>query len=184
MKKLIISESHFAKYLEDYKGKPSLGYGKDSIVFDYGKDKVIKFAKNRYYREAFLESIKFMKKYPKYFVKIFGVTETYVIQEKADVKKVKTMLEELFEIFKKSENSDDDSFASFWEIIEFDEEYSYPDFTKEVKKNVTLFNFLREIQNFINEVKYIFAEDNYIDIDITDNNIGYDKNGNLKFVDI
>lgn len=188
MKKVIIDvflKEQLSKYYEDYVHKSPLGKGRHSVAYDYGNNKVIKFPKNRYYHEDFLETIKFMKKEPNFFAKIFKFNEDYVIQEKLDVKKANKFFAELFEIFKNIENEDEDAFASFWGIIEFDSEYEYPNYMKELQSNhKDLYNFLREVQELINTLTSL-AEDNGIDfLDFTDNQFGFDKQGELKLVDI
>lgn len=188
MKKIIIDsflKEQLSRYYNDYLHKQSIGKGRHSVAYDYNNNKVIKFPINGYYHEDFLETIKFMKEYPQYFAKIFKATDDYVIQEKLDVKKANKMFDELFQIFKNVENEDEDSFGKFWGIIEYDEEYSYKNFIEKIQKEHNeLYKFLREVQDLVGTLGTISYERGIDSLDFTDNQFGFDKNGEVKLVDI
>lgn len=58
------------------------GEGSIHIVYNYGKDKVIKFNQNQ--GEPISDHIKIFDKYPEIFPKVYDIGEDYVILEKLD----------------------------------------------------------------------------------------------------
>jgi hypothetical protein len=83
------------------------GEGSIHIVYNYGKDKVIKFNQNQ--GEPISDHIKIFDKYPDIFPKVYDIGEDYVILEKLDDNKAFREAHEINEIlFYNNPSLDDD----------------------------------------------------------------------------
>ena len=141
------------------------------------KELVYKFSKKSGYNDIEAEKYEFMQKYPQYFSKIVRLGKKYAVVEKLnseaakkDFLDINSLLYDNFEVPLKY------VLNNFYENIETDTK----PYKKALKKLFPVFEkFINLIQN-ISKVKYRDLDF----LDIHGGNFAYDKQGNLKMIDI
>jgi len=177
------------------------GEGSIHIVYNYGKDKVIKFNQNQ--GEPISDHIKIFDKYPEIFPKVYDIGEDYVILEKLDDNKANSEMWEckkylfsqsseippknqhIAKLVQRSRIKGPNWYNS--EMIQLiynnlDDSELKSQLQKELPSN--LYNSL--IKNWyplLQNVKNI-SWDSKIEKDINDENFGYNSKGELKMLDI
>lgn len=187
--------------------KEPLGSGVDHTAFPFEKfkDKIIKtpngnlIVKNNKFIKANndklnQEEMDIFKNNPKYFAKVFKLTDRYAIIEKLNTKDIRDDLDELGEGMIKFfvRNPEISKFftpkdPSLLEPSDFNvstdimHNRTDKEFLKGVMKNTKNKEFFRKLLKFIYGVYSLNLSKK--NLDIHDGNLGYDKNGNIKLLD-
>ncbi len=195
----------------DIKNKTSIGHGAFNYVFPYEKfqDKIIKtshgnleFIKNNKHflnKEPFnIKDVELMAKYPQFCAKVFRIRPNYAIVEKLDTRKFlddvlgttkclfNLLIQEprLADAFKPYINVEVSDPSDISLSVVIDLSHNYPLFHEKMSKNCgsVLFNKLYKL--IVDVHKSPLAGDKDYHLDIHDGNFGYNKNGDIKFLDI
>lgn len=190
--------------------KKILGQGQDHIVYDMETlpNTIIKIKKPKGYDSLSFEIYRGdYKRCPNLMAKLYKMTDTYLLIEKLDNKKVKEEVKYMKDlIFKHKEIANmfnyKDSTTTKYNFDNYDFIYNIANtlpYAHTVKENPnknhfknieTILKLLKPIDNKCSDLlkKYIdfiwLCKENYICRDIDANNIGYDLNGNLKCLDV
>jgi hypothetical protein len=175
------------------------GEGGQHIVYQYGKDKIIKFG----HYGKIDKNIKIFDKYPDIFPKVYDIEDDYIILEELDSSKSKN---ELYQIKSKlfNQSSEIPPFNPYIANLSQKSRIKGPNYYKssvtellynnlednelivQLKKELpnNLYNSL--IKNYYPLLKKIknLSWDSKIEKDINDENFGYTLKGNLKLLDI
>jgi hypothetical protein len=192
--------------------KPFIGRGGEADVYDFNKqsDKVIKYQKGDTFGmsdRSWNDNISIMNDNPDVFVKVYksNPEKHYLILEKVDAKKVVEEVKEMTKIFTNQNNKDkklffaedagwygSSTFKGIYEASGIIDPISIAK-TGILKGNTSdiklILNILKPYPNlfntFKNWVKFIELVNSKIGlkIDFSFENVGYDKQGNLKMFD-
>jgi hypothetical protein len=172
-----------------------IGSGGSSTVYAHPTDpnKVIKIYRGPYI-EDFTQRAEFFKKHPKYFPKVYGYGDRYIIEDKLDNKPIKQLNITLNSLANKLLGDDNPFTPDFLSYISrfdpnIEDEEEYDDYKYVVKKNPqiykkisSLYNLYKNVQNLVGkQPKMAHAEGT---IDFHSENIGVDNQGNFKLFDI
>jgi hypothetical protein len=184
----------------DIQKKTQLGAGNNAEGETYDlkshPDKVVKVYINSNYNEK-KDQYELMSKYPEFFVKIYKFTPKYVVMEK-----VKTPIPGVKELQKFTNNEASiervrggdpivnrysyDVVGGINQELKKDKNTIYTYILKEAKQlgKTDLVLQLTKIHDFFDKLYKTLPELKTYDLDIHDDNIGLDKQGNLKLFDI
>ena len=178
--KIILTELNSEK-------KQELGYGMFKQVFPLKSNPnyvVKKFSKEKESINNIQREIKFYEQYPDLYAEIKKVDfeKGYMIQEKLDTDKIYTQLEYIADAAR--DYYIGEQFDSSWIFYFLIEQFFETD-QESLKKFVNFagLSFLNKLYSFFTKIEEIGYGNGY-QMDLSINNIGIDKKGNIKFLDI
>lgn len=211
MKKIIISEKILSELnIKDKNKEKFIGYGGYQYAFQSDdKDKVIKFGResnededkgdgqgnytitkfaNREYNDDEIYEFQEMSKHPKYFPIFYKINKKFVVVEKLNSEKAR---QEYLTIAKFLQNNFKINRPIFKELLKeykavgnfFKMDEFYQKAHEFFLKNIDNQNLKSAYYKFTSLVKSI-ENLRLFEIDISSTNFGYDKNGNLKMLDV
>lgn len=212
MKKIIISEKILSELnIKDKNLSKYIGHGGYQYAFQSDdENKVIKFGRKsnedkeekdgqgnytitkfakREYNDEEIYQFEEMAKYPKYFPIFYKINKKFVVIEKLNIYEARKNYNEILQIIK-SKYPDQNFRNLLYELKEvgkpekmmqfFFEMYGYILSHQKVITNSKLRYFFYNICNLVIDITKL----KLFEIDISSTNFGYDKNDNLKMLDI
>lgn len=204
--KIIITETQLKNILinDEIRKKEKIGSGKDHYVYDYEGDptKVIKVAwdaedGNKFNPKSKIvqvninkNHIDIFKKYPDFFPKVHKVTNRYAIIDKLDTKQIKNDEIELYRILS-TIGFDDFEYitektaisTAYWNFA--NKKGLFEKVLKKLSSNGILDEsaVVKKYMNFFYKILKSSLKKKLVRLDIIGDNIGYDKDGELKLLD-
>lgn len=175
----------YLKLFEDIVKKRIIGQGKDFNVYPTkNPNLIVKYKKDGYIQNKYIQT---MLNYPDIFPKIIKYTNKYIIVEKLKTEGIEyetnIVMSKIREVGIKTDNNDITRIISY--CLRWDE----PEKINNIKEKLVNTDEIIIFDKYYNFIKKVFDEmdlytkDNYT-IDWYRFNFGYDKNGNLKLLDV